>query len=209
MESITAKRPMNRWDHDSIRPGVVGSVGDVLLADRLKSSLPGDYRFEARTAGRNESRLGSNVQNGECLSYVGSGPPRTFDSNWQSGRTFRHSRGWKFQDIKATDRAEQPIMGALPHFMWNQITANVENSKYTGRLFSSPSGVNGPAGGVPRGGAYPQITDVVEGGASAEVSTNSYQPNYKPGESSNLQAQQSVGLGGFRSGASRGNSKRR
>ena len=41
--SIDAIKPLNRWDYDSIRPGKVGSVGDVLITERLKASRPGDF----------------------------------------------------------------------------------------------------------------------------------------------------------------------
>jgi hypothetical protein len=81
--SLDAWRPKNRWDYDSIRPGVVGSVGDCLLTERLKSTFPGDFLWERSTFGQNESRHGSNVQDGYSYSYnSGGGPNRTKDSNW-------------------------------------------------------------------------------------------------------------------------------
>ena len=32
MNGLVSDRPHNRWDYDSIRPGVVGSVGDVMVS---------------------------------------------------------------------------------------------------------------------------------------------------------------------------------
>ena len=68
--SIDAIRPLNRWDHSSIRPGVVGSVGDVVVTPRYKHSAPDlPLRFDPYFSGKRSVFLGSNVQNGTVASY--------------------------------------------------------------------------------------------------------------------------------------------
>lgn len=104
--SITEKRPLNRWDHDSIRPGPVGSVGDALTQVRLKHSNPDlPLRFQGWNSHANEPRFGSNVQDGQWLSHDDNGGPNfTIDTNWGGRRDFRTNVGWRWQDLRAVDR---------------------------------------------------------------------------------------------------------
>ena len=210
--SIDAIRPMNRWDHDSIRPGPQGSVGDVLLTERLKASLPGDFRWEQTGYGELESVRGSNVQDGSQLSYEGNGPPRLLDTNWGGRRTFQTNHGWIFQNIQPEDKMVTSIMGSTGQYDWKSRVATIVKANQKNPLFSMPSGINGPAKGLTRGGQYPRITDVIEGDEPgfSPITTNSYQPNYKPGDSTpDPRAQEQMGLGNFRSQQARLNTKRR
>lgn len=94
--SIDAIRPLNRWDYSSIRPGPVGSVGDVLVTPRFKHSAPNlPLRFDPYFRGKNSVFLGSNVTDGSHANYdSGGGPSRTIDSNWGGRRNFKVSHGW-------------------------------------------------------------------------------------------------------------------
>lgn len=163
--SIDAIRPLNRWDFDSIRPGPVGSVGDCLVTPRLKSSLPGDFRWQKEYYGKNESLYGSAISDGMYLSFnSGGGPSKTIDSNWGGRRRFRTSHGWYYQDMRAPDKTVEPVMGALPQYSWrNKIATNIR-ARTTGNLFPIPAGgILEPPNGITRGGQYPRVTDVVSG----------------------------------------------
>jgi hypothetical protein len=81
--SITAIRPMNRWDHDSIRPGGIGSVGDALGAFRVKRSFP-----DAAVAL-------VDFPAASTVSEVGSA--RVKDSNWGGRKHFKTQHGWYMQ----------------------------------------------------------------------------------------------------------------
>lgn len=202
--SIDAYRPLNRWDHDSIRPGVTGSVGDCLLTERLKSSLPGEFRFERSGYGRNESRRGSNVQNGGEQNYQGNGVPYLVDSAWGGRRRFKTRRGWIFQNIQPEDRMITSEMASTGRYDWNDQIAQVNHANKPNPLFAMPSGINGPTNGLTRGGNFPRVTDVVGGDDLSPVT----QTNFKPGDSTqHIFAQERVGLGHFRSGHSKMNTK--
>ncbi len=189
--SINAIRPLNRWDHSSIRPGVVGSVGDVNLTPRLKSTFPGDFRWDMSMYGDKESEFGTSVNNGTHTSFVsGGGPAKTIDSNWGGRRRFETAHGWRYQDMRAPDKRVEPVMGATPQYGWRNRIATVNRARTTGDLFPIPAGgiLQGP-NGVSRGGQYPRVTDVVAGDTTPgftniSSSSGSSNPNYKPSASS-------------------------
>jgi hypothetical protein len=167
--SISAIRPLNRWDYSSICPGPQGSVGDALPQERYKSSMPGDFRWNPNMHGRNESKYGSNVRDGFMRSYTsGGGPSRTLDSNWQSGRSFRTNHGWYMQDLRAPDKRIEPVMGSLPQYDWRNKIATVNRAMTTGDMFPIPRGgvLQAPTG-PPRGGMFPRTTDIISGDTSA------------------------------------------
>ena len=173
--SIDAIRPLNRWDHSSIRPGPVGSVGVVNMTPRLKSSLPGDFRWEPTYFGNKESNYGSNITDGFHTNYSnGGGPAHTIDSNWGGRRRFETSHGWRYQDLRVPDRRIEPVMGSLPQYSWHNRIATVNSAKHTGDLFTVPrGGVLGGPNGVTRGGQFPRVTDVVGGEVpAAQISTS-------------------------------------
>jgi hypothetical protein len=167
--SITGLRPINRVP--PILPGAVGSVGDVLMSSRLKSSLPGDVRMESYHSGDLENDYGSNVSDGTRLSYKsGGGPARTYDSNWKPGRGFKVARGWYFQDIRAPDTLHEPELGPMPQYSWRNRISSVKNQLKTGNLFRGV-GINAPTG-PPRGGQVPRVTDIVTEPEVGQVGTN-------------------------------------
>lgn len=171
--SIDAIRPMNRWDHSSIRPGPVGSVGAVNMTPRLKSTFPGDFRWEKGFQGADEPMHGSNVSDGMHVGYnSGGGPAKVIDSNWGGRRRFETSHGWRYQDMRVPDRRIEPVLGTTPRYSWYNKIAEVRHAKDTGKLFAiPPGGVMGGPNGITRGGMYPRVTDVVGGDAGPGVST--------------------------------------
>ena len=197
--SLNAIKPLNRWDYDSIRPGVVGSVGDCLITERLKSTFPGSFRWKQDYYGKNESLYGSSITNGTHVSYnSGGGPAKTIDSNWGGRRRFETSHGWVHEDLVPPATSVTTQLGSLPQYDWRNKIAEVNHARTTGDLFPRP---NGPlvGGGVPRGGQVPRVTDVVSGDTSLQESrgfsltdkgnyinaSSSSNPNYKPHRSTN------------------------
>ncbi len=187
--SIEAIKPLNRWDHSSIRPGPVGSVGDVLITERLKSSLPGDFRWASYLHGNNESLYGSSVTDGQHKSFnSGAIGNKTIDTNWGGRRRFETEHGWRFQDMRAPDKSVEPMMGALPQYSWRNKLATVNSARQTGNLFPIPADgqglVDGPANGLTRGGAYPRVTDVqggdgLDAGYPSHIESNTG-PTFRP-----------------------------
>ncbi len=196
--SRDAMRPLNKWEHDSIRPGIVGSVGDCLITPMLKSSLPGDYRYDDTYFGKNSSLYGSSVSDGGVRSFnSGGGPAYTRDSNWGGRRRFKTSHGWNYQDLRAPDKSVEPVMGELPQYSWRNKIAQVYNARTTGFKFPIPGGglITPPTDGLTRGGTYPSIvanaggTGVVgdEQGVSSLVAPGAVPqaaPNFHPSRSS-------------------------
>ncbi len=162
MLSLTARRPLNNWNYDSIRPGVVGSVGDANVNVTFKSTFPGDYREAPYTKGDKESRYGSNVRNGDVDSpMTGSQAARVEDGFFGGMRDSQTTqRGWQFQNLRSEDMSAEPIMGELAQFMWkNQVSTimNAVTGKNARRFSNLPVGYKPTPGDVPRGGNVPGI----------------------------------------------------
>lgn len=140
-----------------ISPGKVGSVGDVLGSVRLKQSAPDmAMRYEKSTYGKNESRLGSNVQDGFSQSYTsGGGPSRTLDSRW-TRRSFKTNHGWVHQDLRAPDKLLGERMGSTGRYDWYNRVANIYEAKRTGDMFLPLPGPYGPKS-MTRGSQAPRI----------------------------------------------------
>jgi hypothetical protein len=163
MLSLHNVKPLNRWDHDSIRPGVVGSVGDTLLQVRLKHDCPEAAIRWGANAHEREPRLGANISDGNVRSYTGGKVAATHDSNWGWRDSFKTSRGWIHQDIRAPDRRTEPTTGTQPQYDWYNRLATVQHAKVSGNFFLPLPGGYGPApGAIPRGGNAPRITDIVQ-----------------------------------------------
>ena len=76
--------PHNQWNNSWIQPGVVGSVGETNCSPRLRTSAPNmRIKYDPYFSGRNETTLGSNIQDGGKVGYTSGGAQaRTVDSNW-------------------------------------------------------------------------------------------------------------------------------
>ena len=156
--SITAVKPLNRSDFESIRPGVVGSVGDVLMTTRLKQSSPSmNMRWAPLGAKGRESRLGANITDGMIRGYNnGGGLARVREDAWESGREFRTQRGWIYQDMRKPDTSIEPYLGSGPQYSWNNRRATVYKSLHTGDKFLPVPGEYALSPGeVPRNGSTP------------------------------------------------------
>jgi len=191
--SISAVRPLHAFDNDSIRPGPVGSVGDVLGTIRLKHSMP-ELPIRKTKLSLTD---GANVEDGQHKSYTsGGGPARVNDSNWESGRAFKTSHGWVIDDLRAEDRLHEPFMGSGPQYSWRNTVATTYKAMRTGEQFLPlPGGYNPSPGEIERGQIVPVITNTEQGEnlATDTVRTPVGVPNLPGGPrllrgSSNLQS---------------------
>lgn len=172
--SITAIRPLNRWDYDSIRPGGVGSVGDALQEVQYRRSNS-DMKpiFKAPCP-----YVGSNITDGNnpAMARIGM-TARTEDSAWYN-RNFKVARGWIYQDLKAVDRQVLPKVGYTPQQGWRELVAQTFNAGTTGESFAPlPGGYQLRKGQVPRGNSMPIVS--VEGNV---VSANDLGNRYYNGQ---------------------------
>jgi hypothetical protein len=162
--SITAYRPLNRWDYSCISPGPVGSVGDTLGQIRYKHSFPAQgLRLDSDYQNNKQNRLGSNVSDGNHTSFTsgGRGDPFTLNSPWTDLRIRKTSWGEVHQDVRAPDKLHEPRVGAVPQLEWINKLATVYNAKRTGHMFLPLPGPYIPAPGeTPRGSQIPKIQNV-------------------------------------------------
>ena len=164
--SIDGQRPMNRWDHDRIQPGVAGSVGDVNIPVRLRTSTPGmRLRYDPAFSGQNSIDKGSNIQNGGQVGYSsGGGCARTIDSNWGGRRHFKVRHGWIIQDLRQPDKLVTPYLGSTGDYSWQNKVATIYEAKRTGSQFLPlPGGYAPHPGEINRGGNGPRVTDIAGG----------------------------------------------
>ena len=160
MQVVTAKKvPINRWDKDSIRPGPVGSVGDVNLQVQLKKSsndLPN--RYDYIFSGKNEVWSGSNVSDGQWYGFTSGGRGAKVISsqipNFTDGN--KTAVGWRFQNIKPTDRTRETKMTPLGQYGWETTVASVLKAKVGGEGFLPlPGGYEKTK--LPRGSQNPRV----------------------------------------------------
>lgn len=157
---VPIKRPLNLWNKYSIRPGVVGPVGETMLQVRLKQSAPDlNPRYVGWTSGEAEKYLGSNVQDGQSKSYSSfGGGANSYRGRMRYRDSFKTQHGWVHQDIKQVDLTRQPIMQDDPQFSWKSQIASVQRAKTTGELFLPlPGGYEATA--QTRGNNTPRIVE--------------------------------------------------
>jgi hypothetical protein len=159
MTVLVPKYPINRWDKDSIRPGPVGSVGDVNMQVKLKKSAPDmKDRYDPTFSGKNEPWSGSNVSDGMWYGWTSGGREATVISkalpNIQDrGKT---AVGWVMQNIVPTDRSRVTKVTPLGRYGWDTTVGSVLKAKTTGELFLPlPEGYNKTE--LPRGSGFPRI----------------------------------------------------
>ncbi len=190
MEAIIAKRHF--LNTTTFSPGVQGSVGITNVTLRNRSSAP-DLPINLDNAWSGSVHQGSNVQDGAIVSHDSfGGPARTYDTNWNSGRDFKTSHGWTYQDLRVPDRRFEPIMGSLGRYSWNNKIATTYEAKRTGDMFLPlPGEYKLAPGEVPRGGATPQIVGTFGNGPTPTTPNN---PNILDTTNPNTRQQFSGGL---------------
>lgn len=158
MQVLLDRVQLNRWDKDSIRPGPVGSVGDVNLQVKLKKSanyLPD--RYVKAFSGKNEVWSGSNISDGQWTGYTSGGRGALTISKplpYRSG--FKTPVGYMFENIVAEDRSKMAKMVPLGQYSWEQEKAKIYKAKTTGEQFLPlPMGYEKAL--LPRGSQFPTI----------------------------------------------------
>lgn len=158
MQVLLDRVQLNRWDKDSIRPGPVGSVGDVNLQVKLKKSanyLPDRYQKEF--SGKNEVWSGSNVSDGQWTGFTSGGRGAITLSKplpYRSG--FKTPVGYMFENVVPADRSEMAKMVPLGQYSWEQEKAKIYKAKTTGEQFLPlPMGYQKAL--LPRGSQFPVI----------------------------------------------------
>jgi len=158
MQVLLDRVQLNRWDKDSIRPGPVGSVGDVNLQVRLKKSanyLPDRYQKEF--SGKNEVWSGSNVSDGQWTGYTSGGRGAITLSKplgYRSG--FKTPVGYIIENVVPADRSEIAKMVPLGQYSWEEEKAKIYKSKVTGEQFL-PLPMGYEKIDLPRGSQFPII----------------------------------------------------
>jgi hypothetical protein len=161
IETSRQKYPMNPWDKSSIRPGPVGSVGDVLTSVRIKQSMPEMPFAYDKTFGPSSDVLrGSNVQDGRWESYYDGGYGAVVKKQrWSNNYTgFKTATGWIAQNIIPEQRTTDPKVGSQPRQGFETQAAAILNN--SGDMFGElPGGYKAPAGVLPRGGMLPRTVN--------------------------------------------------
>jgi len=146
----TLAKPKRLNQTESIRPGMVGSVGDALVCGQLAVSTPGmPVRFDPQFADR--------VDTGSLLTPQ----PYVLDSAWNMGRSENTAYGIIQQDLRAPDKLHEPIVGSIPQYQWRNKIATVYQAKRTGNNFLPlPGPYQVSAGEMVRGGQVVRTTDI-------------------------------------------------
>lgn len=178
MEPIVTDRSYHRWADSVMSPGVVGSVGDVLVTPFLKTStIDFPRRVDPTFADKNACSLGANISDGDKPAYNGGKLARVFDSAWGGNRSFRDIKGWVIQDLRAPDTTVEPYLSSLGDYSWRNKVAKVNESFRTGYNFSPLPGEYS-SNGIPRGGQIPRVTDFSID--DSLYSQNSFMPTMDP-----------------------------
>jgi hypothetical protein len=153
--------PLNKWDKKSIRPGPVGSVGDVLTSVRIKQSTPDmPFAYNKTFNPKNDVLRGSNVQDGQWHSFSDNGyNARVVEKRLGRNRTFKTTTGWYHQDIIPTDKYVEPKVMPMGRTGWNTQVAEILSKQ--GTMFQeTPGGYAPPSGVLPRGNQYPRQVSI-------------------------------------------------
>lgn len=155
--------PLNKWDKSSIRPGPVGSVGDVLTSVRIKQSSPDmPFAYQKTFSPVNDVYRGSNVQDGQWYSFSDGGyNAQVKKRKLNKNGSFKSDVGWIHQDIVPTDRNTEPMLLDQPQQGFKTQVAEILQRQ--GDMFPSLPGGYGPQPGTTlRGNQTPRmVNDVV------------------------------------------------
>lgn len=145
---------LNRWNKDSIRPGVVGSVGDCIGSVKLRKSssyLPPRYDKMSLDV----ERLGSHIQDG----YLGGENASVVEKQLDHVQGFKTAHGWIHDDLIPTDRARDSYMGEIHNYAFRSTVANINRAKLSGEGFLPlPGGYAKPQSAIPRGSQVPRVS---------------------------------------------------
>jgi hypothetical protein len=160
MQVINARiSPLNRWDKDSIRPGPVGTVGDVNLQVKLRNSAPDmAQRYDKTYSGKNEKWSGSNISDGQWTGFTSGGRGAlTLTQPMPVRSGFKTPVGWMIENIVPVDRSKIAKMVPLGQYSWETEKARIYRAKTSGDQFLPLPNSYNKLDTVPRGSQYPKI----------------------------------------------------
>jgi len=161
----------NQWNKDSIRPGVVGSVGDTLGIIKLRTSAPDmDPRYDTIFSPTNEPLRGSNISDGYPRSFTSHGRvAKVVPKRMKINQRFQTDLGWIHEDLQPVDRSRTSIMGSTGNLNWDRQIATIYKAATTGENFlPTPGGYAPEKGKIPRGSQIPRIVAASSGTGIAE-----------------------------------------
>lgn len=160
MQNIVIKAPACQDNFKVLSPGLVGSVGDVNMATRFRTSCAA--LFPVKFDNLNGLPLkGSSLQDGDTIAqFNGGGYPATVDHFKLLQTT---DVGDRWQDKRQNDRYVEPIVAGQNQYDFKNIVAQVNQAKVTGnRFLPMPNGYQ-PTDELTRGGLFPTV--VAQAGA--------------------------------------------
>jgi hypothetical protein len=163
MNEITIARSPCTDNFKIISPGVVGSVGDVNMATRMRTSNAALFPVMFGNGSSNEPRMGSDITDGDTLNQVnGGGYPATVDAyKWNYGGRGKTDVGYKFQDLRQNSRYVEPVVVGNNHYDFINATAIVH--RQMGKQFTPlPGGYSTSANMLTRGGLFPAIVQTTD-----------------------------------------------
>lgn len=181
------------------KPGMVGSVGEVLVKPRVRQSNPDlPWAFDPYWQGPRADKLGSNVQDGSIPSFISrGGPAKVMKLNLKGDRDFKHQYGFTIHDTQLPDLRTEPFVSSLGDFSWRRKLATVRIAKRTGQLFSvKPGGYLPEPNDLLRGGNAVRVTDTVGGDPGLDIIT-------REAEEAAIVEKQNPGLNPVNAGISR------
>lgn len=143
---------------ETIRPGLVGPVGDVLPIIKLATSTP-DMQIRQDTIfnRKNLHRLGSYVQDGFSMNPLSKGAGAVTNVRKMSNTNVITPRGYSASEISTLDKTREPVMGFLGRYNSDNRKELIYKSFSTGDLFEPLPGRFDGGFGVPRGGQLPRV----------------------------------------------------
>ena len=158
MNEILIERSPCKDNFKQISPGMVSSVGDVLMAPRFRTSNAAMFpvMFDARFT-TDEGRLGSYLADG----YGPNLPATAMVSKWNIKQSTKTDVGNRWQDIRQGDNLVEPIVVGQNRYDFKNASAAVQRATTTGDKFLPlPGEYTQEVGLLPRGGLVPQRSSI-------------------------------------------------
>lgn len=159
MNDILIQKPTCTDNFKVISPGLVGSVGDVNMATRMRTSNAAMFPVMFDVTAARLEKMGSDLQDGDSLTQVNGGgyPASVRDSRWNVKQSRKDDVGDRWQDLRQNDRLVEPIVIGQTQFDFKSMVAQVEQGLATGdRFLPLPGGYEANAV-LTRGGLFPSV----------------------------------------------------
>ena len=144
-----------------ISPGLVGPVGDVNMATRMRTSNADMFPVMFSKSAANLPRMGTDIQDGDTLAQVNGGgyPATCLAYKWNVKQSTKTDVGDRWQDMRQNSRYVEPVVVGSNQYDFKNLVAQVEQAKVTGNQFLPlPNGYAlGELSETPRGGLVPSI----------------------------------------------------